>query len=205
MTGTRFYIVVILLTICGTAQSQIARRRNGNWVSPKDLDEVYRIDNYEITERYCSNDQGSLCVFIRRDFDKEPIQFYAHHRGISVILGHREQLVLINDYFATKSGRVMVVNLNSGVNAEIDRRALAMYRRQVKPDQRLWIVPEAYEFSPDDKQVLMRMVEEDVSAATAQESIEASKTYKDWWYSVNSQTGRVIREYRTNRIPKKWW
>jgi hypothetical protein len=135
MRGVRLYIVGIFLFACAAAQSQVGRRRNTNWIFPREQDEVYRTNNYEITERSCSNDEWPLCVFINR----------------------------------------------------------------------LWIVPEAYEFSPDDRKVLMRMVGDDVSAATAQESIEASRTYKDWWYSLNSQTGRVLREFRTNRIPQKWW
>jgi hypothetical protein len=128
-----------------------------------------------------------------------------HHRGIGVTLGHRKRLVLINDYFSTKLVKVVTVSLNSGVNREIDRQALSTYRRHAKPDHRLWIVPEAYEFSPDDHQVLMKMVMEYVSVATEEEAVAAARSYKESWYSVSSQTGRVIREYRTRRIPKRWW
>ena len=204
MRAGRFYTVVIILIICATAESQITRRRNTNWVCP-DLDGVYRVDKYEITQHGCSNEQGSLCVFIKRDFDKQPTQFYRHHRTILLTLGHRKLLVLINDWHASKSGSVVVANLNSGVSTEIDRQAGSMYRRNVRPDRRLWIVPEAYEFSADDRRVLIRMVDADVSASNEQDSIKASRTYRDWWYSVDSQTGRVIREYRTNKIKKKWW
>jgi hypothetical protein len=204
MRAFRFYIVVIFLIICATAQSQIVRRGNTNWVG-LNLDEVYRLNGYEITQHTCSNDQGSLCVFIKRAFDKEPIQFYAHHREVLVTVGHRKQIVLINDWFATKSGRVVVANLNSGVKTEIDRQALSMYRRHAKPDPRLWIVPEAYEFSPDDKQVLIKMVKEDVSAATASESAIASRSYKDWWYSIDAKNGRVLYEFRANHVASRWW
>jgi hypothetical protein len=203
MRPARLWIAVIFLISCSTAPSKIARRRKANWVWPNRLDEAYRIDNYEITERYCSI--GLLCVYIKRDFDMQPIQFYQHHRAILVTLGHQKHLVLINDYFATKSAKVMSVNLNSGVNREIDRQALSTYRRHARPDPRLWIITEAYEFSPDDRLVLMRVVIADVSAVTEEESVVATRSYKEWWYSVHSQTGRVIREYRTKRIPKRWW
>lgn len=196
--------IVVMFLIFSTAQSQIARRRNATWIGPR-VDEVYRLNNYEITERGCSNDEWPLCDFIKRDFDQQPIQFYMHHRGIGVTLGHRKQMVLINDYFSTKLAKVVVANLNSGSNKEIDRQALAMYRRHVKPDHRLWIVAEAYEFSPDDRKVLMKMTMESVSAATAEESVAATRSYKEWWYSVDSRTGRVTHEYRTNRIPGRWW
>jgi len=174
------------------------------WIGPR-VDEVYRVNNYEITERGCSNDEWPLCDFIKRDFDKKPIQFYVHHRGIGVTLGHRKRLVLINDYFSTKLAKVMVANLNSGSSKEIDRQALSMYHQHVRPDHRLWIVPEAYEFSPDDRKVLMKMTIESVSAATPEESVAAMRSYKEWWYSVDSRTGRVLHEYRNNKIRKKWW
>jgi len=202
MIAARLCTVVVFL-ICATAQSQIARRRNANWIGPQ-VDEVYRVDNCEISERRCSNDKWPLCDYIKRDFDKKPIQFYVHHRGIGVTVGHRKRLVLINDYFSSKLVQVVVANLNSRLNKEIDRQALAMYRRHVRPDHRLWIVPEAYEFSPDDRKVLMKMVPESVSAATASEAAGAMRSYKEWWYSVDSQTGRVIREYRTRKIPRNW-
>ena len=204
MTPIRRYIVIVLLVVSATAQSQIARRRNTTWIGPR-VDEVYRVNNYEITERNCSSDEWPLCVFIKRVFDKRPIQFYVHHRGIAATLGHRTRLVLINDYFSTKLAKIEVANLNSGSSKEIDRQALAMYRRHVKPEHRLRIVPEAYEFSRDDRKVLLKMVMEYVSAATETESVAASRSYKEWWYSVDSRTGKVIREYRTNRIPKHWW
>ena len=205
MKAIKFYIVALLLLItCATAESQVLQRRNTNWICP-DLEVAYRVDNYEITQRYCATEPGSLCVFVKRANDKAPTQFYMHHRAILVTLGHRKQLVLINDWEASKSGTVLVANLNSGVNTKIDRQARLMYQRHVKPDHRLWIVPQAFEFSPDDRKVLLRMVEEDVSAANQQDSIKASRTYRDWWYSVNSQTGRVSREYRANKIPNKWW
>ena len=194
---------MVLLVVCTTAQSQVARRRNATWIGPR-VDEVYRVRNYEITERPCSNDEWPVCDYIKRDFDKKPIQFYMHHRGIGVTLGHRKRMVLINDYFSSKLVQVVVANLNSGLNKEIDRQALVMYRRHVRPDHRLWIVPEAYEFSPDDRKVLIRMVLGSISAATESEATGAMRSYKDWWYSVDSQTGRVIREYRTNKIPRKW-
>lgn len=204
MVLPRDSIVILFLIVSASAQSQVARHPDAHWVWPKDLDEAYRVDNYEITQRTCSIDQGSLCVFIRRDFDKEPILFFVHHRSVSVTLGHRKYLVLINDWLATKSGRVVVANLKSGIDAEVDRQVLSMYRRHAKPDRRLWVVPEAYEFSPDDRKILIRIVAADVSAATGEDSIKAFKTYKDWWYSVNSRTGRVIHEYRTSRIQRHW-
>jgi hypothetical protein len=146
-----------------------------------------------------------MCAYIKRDGDKEPRLFYTHGRQIVVTLGHRRSLVLINDWEATKSGKVVVANLRSGEKRQIDSAALKIYRQHAAPDRRLWIVPEAYGFSPHDSQVLLKMVKADVSAATAEESVRASQTYKEWWYVVCSRNGQVVREYRTNRLPRRWW
>jgi hypothetical protein len=204
MGGARFYVPIILLIGGSTVLSQVVRRHNTKWVSLHP-NETRRLINYEVTERFCSADQLKRCVFIKRHFDRKLILFYTHHRQILVTLGHRKQLVLINDWGATKSGKVVVVNLKSGLKRQIDGPAVSMYGRHAAPDRRLWIVPEAYEFSSDDTQVLIKMVKEDVSAATAEESIAAGRTYRAWWYAIDSRTGKVIHEYRTSKIPANWW
>jgi hypothetical protein len=83
MRVVRRYIVGIFLFACAAAQSQVGRRRNTNWIFPGEQDEVYQTNNYEITERSCSNDEWPLCVFIKRDFDKKPILLYRHHQARS--------------------------------------------------------------------------------------------------------------------------
>ena len=185
--------LVVLLALCPAVHSQLVKRRTANWIWLQP-EAIFRINGWEVTERACPGSEGNLCAYLKRSFDKQPNFFYAHHRQIGVTLGHRQQLVLINDWEATKSGKVVVTNLKSGAQRQIDRRALAMYRRHVAPDHRLWIVPEAYEFSPDDRQVLIKMVQWDVSAATAAESLAASRSYRAWWYAVDSRDGRVLHE-----------
>jgi len=194
---------VILLVYSSTC-AQIVQHGNAHWVAPR-RDVYYRLDGYEVTERFCSDGSGNLCVYLERHGDKQPILFYIHHRQIVITLGHRRRLVLINDWEATKSGKVVIANLGSGTTKQIDRQALNMYRRRVRPDRRLWIVPEAYEFSPDDRHVLLKMVKEDVSAANAEESRLASSTYRDRWYAVDAKSGNVVREFQTSKVPGKWW
>jgi hypothetical protein len=196
--------VFVLLLVYSSTCAQIVQHGNARWVSPHP-DVAYRADGYDVTERFCSDDSGFICVYLKRDGDKEPILFYIHHRQIVITLGHRKRLVLINDWETTKSGKVTVANLSSGTTKQIDRQALSMYRRRVTPDRRLWIVPEAYEFSPDDRQVLIKMVKEDVSAATAEESRLASRTYRERWYAVDAKSGKVVREFRASKVPRKWW
>lgn len=203
LMSSRLILVYVILLVYSSTGAQSVQRGNAHWVAPHP-DVVYRLDGYEVTERFCSDASGNLCVYLKRDGEKE-ILIYIHHRLIVITLGHRRRLVLINDWEATKSGKVAVANLSLGTTKQIDRQARDMYRRRVSPDRRLWIVPEAYEFSPDDRQVLIKMVNENVSAATAAESRLASKTYRERWYAVNSQSGKVVREFQTAKVPGKWW
>ncbi len=201
----RVFIVFTLLLIYTTASAQVVERGNATWVGLKP-GVTYRLEGYEVSEHIIPGENSyTRRAYIKRDGDKEPRLFYTHGRQIVVTLGHRRSSVLINDWEATKSGKVVVANLRSGEKRQIDSQALKMYRGHAAPDRRLWIVPEAYGFSPDDSQVLLKMVKEDVSAVTAEESARSSKTYKEWWYVVGSGNGQVVREYRTNKIPTRWW
>jgi hypothetical protein len=194
----------VILLVYSSTFAQIRQRGSAHWVGPRpDVD--YRLDGYEVMERLCSDGSGNLGVYLKRHGDKEPILIYIHHRQIDITLGHHRRLVLINDGEATKSGKVVIANLSSGTTKQIDRQALSMYRRGVRPDPRLWIVPEAYEFSPNDRQVLIKMVKEDVSAATAEESRLASRTYRERWFAVDAKSGKVVREFQTSKVPEKWW
>ncbi len=201
----RFFFVFTILLIYSTASAQVVERGNATWVGLKP-GVTYKLKGYEVSEHITPGDKNyTRSAYIKRDGDKEPRLFYTHGRQIVVTLGQLRSLVLINDWEATKSGNVVVANLRSGEKRQIDSDALKMYRQHARPDRRLWIVPEAYGFSPYDRQVLIKMVKEDVSAATAEESARSSRTYKEWWYVVRSGNGQVVREYRTNKIPQTWW
>jgi hypothetical protein len=201
----RVFIVFTLLLIYSTVSAQVVERGNATWVGLKP-GVTYQLEGYEVTEHITPGENSyTRSAYIKRDGDKEPRLFYTHGRQIVVTLGHRRSLVLINDWEATKSGKVVVANLRSGEKRQIDSEALKMYRQHARPDRHLWIVPTAYSFSPHDRQVLIKMVKEDVSAVTAEESARSSKTYKEWWYVVDSGNGQVMREYQTNKIPQRWW
>ena len=202
---SRVFIVFSLLVTYSTASAQVVERGNATWVG-LNPGVTYRLEGYEVSEYITPGDKNyTRRAYTKRDGEKELRLFYTHGRQIVVTLGHRRSLVLINDWGATKSGKVVVANLRSGEKTQIDSQALKMYRQHARPDHRLWIVPEAYGFSPHDRQVLIKMVKEDVSAATAEESARSSRTYKEWWYVVRSGNGQVEREYRTNKIPQRWW
>ena len=99
----------------------------------------------------------------------------------------------------------MVADLQAHRDWQIDQAAAQRYRQAAAPDNRLIVLPEAYSFSPDDTKVLIGMYLVDLSVATAQEAAQVSNLYKKWWFVVDTSSGRVLREYRTVEIPKRWY
>jgi hypothetical protein len=191
----------VFLMISPTSAAQNVRQRDVTWIWP--VGAVLRLKGCEVKEE--SGSDGVRKVYIKRDGDEEWIPFYVDERTVGVALGYRKQLVLINDCPATKFCKVMAVDLASRKSKQIDLRAIRMYRRNVRPDNSLIIIPQAYAFSPDDKQVLVNMEHIYTSVSTAEMAAQLSKTYKNWWYIVDSTNGRVLREYRTSRLPPRWW
>jgi hypothetical protein len=145
--------------------------------------------------------------YIKRRTDKRPMLFYTHYRAIEATLGHRFRHVLINDNEASKSNKVMIVNLDTKETRQIDLAAVEMYRRNASPDGHLIIVPEAYAFSPADKHVLIKLELIYISVPFEEKALanRLKKSYKQWWYVVDSSDGQVKREHRTSKLPKNWW
>ncbi len=103
---------------------------------------------------------------------------YSHQRGISLTVGLQGHSVLINDYFAPKTCKVVTINLDTGGVREIDSAAVKEYARSANPDSRLIIVPDAQSVSPDDRQVLIKMELICVSVPTAEQAGKVGKTFK---------------------------
>ncbi|HXM50802.1 MAG TPA: hypothetical protein VN956_23365 [Pyrinomonadaceae bacterium] len=101
----------------------------------------------------------------------------------------------------------MIADLALHKSRQIDQPAIEMYRRDAQPDNRLIVIPQAYAFSPGDKQVLINMKLIYISVPVAPRKLveRLNKSYKNWWYVVDSISGQVLREHRTNRTPKRWW
>src|SRR5262245_2503388 len=182
---------------------QLVHRRGSTWVGLKP-GETFRLEQCELTEQI---DPASLLRtdFIKRNTDKEPLLFYTHHRGIVVTLGHKGQLMLINDNEATKSNKVMIVDLETNLAKQIDSEARRLYEQNSYVDSRLIIVPVAYAFSPDDRNVLIKMELIYVSMSVGQEAERVARSYKEWWYVIDSKGGQVKHEYRTSELPESWW
>jgi len=191
----------VFLIISPTSAAQNVRQKDVTWIWP--VGEILRLKGGEVKQELVSD--GVTKVYIKRDRDEEWISFYVGERNVGVALGHRKQLVLINDCPATKFCKVMTVDLASRKSRQIDLRAIGMYRRNARPNNSLIFIPQAYAFSPDDKQVLVNMEHVYTSVSTAEMAAQLSKTYKNWWYIVDSTNGRVLREYRTSKLPPRWW
>jgi hypothetical protein len=191
------------LLFCETCSAQTVRRRGIAWASPVVV--PVRLNGYEV--KSIAEPNGTIRAYIKRTKDREWLPFYEVERFLLVTLGNRKQLVLINDCPATKFCRTMVVDLRSHRKKQLDRSADEMYRRNARPDNRLVIIPQAYAFSPDDRTALinMELIYVSVPVEPTELAERLSASYKNWWYVVSSQTGRVMREYRTSKVPKRWW
>jgi len=183
--------------------AQTIKRRGVMWVAP--TSETLWLNGYEVKEE--SDSDGIGREYIRRAEDRRWIPFYTRERYVLVTLGHRRHLVLVNDCPATKLCKVKVVNLFSGESKQIDTSATKTYKRNASPDEHLVIIPQAYAFSPDDRKVLIHLELIYISVPAEQRDLanRLNRSYKNWRYVVDSASGRVLREYRTSTLPRKWW
>lgn len=200
------YFVIVFgagLFIQSTSAAQIVQRGGSTWVGLKPA-EVFRLKRYEVKEKI---EGFTRRDYIKRRVDKKWILFYKHERGIVVTLGHRGHLVLINDNEASKSNKVVVSHLETTETKQIDLQAIESYKRNASPNGHLIVIPEAYAFSPTDKEVLIKMTLVDLSLPFGERASadRLSSSYKPWWYVIDSRTGSERREYRTKRVPKRWW
>lgn len=143
--------------------------------------------------------------YIKRSDYKKPILFYTHGRGISMTLGHKRRLALIEDEEATKSVKVMVVDLKKGEQKKIDTLASKRFKEETLPNPALIVVPVPYAFSPDDAQVLIKMELIYISVATPDSAECIEHTFKQRWYAVSSKSGRVLRVFPGKEMPAGWW
>lgn len=197
-------ILTLSALVSCLSAGQITQRAGSTWVSLHGTGKIYRIGGYETWETF-DRKTYTRRVFLRKPVEKKAKLIYTHGRGISLTVGHKGQLVLVNDYFATKACKVATVDIDTGRAREIDSAAVKWYTERANPDPRLIIVPEAQGFSPDDRQVLIQMELIYVSIPTAEEAGNVGKTFKPRGYAVDSVSGQVLHEFRARRFPKDWW
>jgi hypothetical protein len=192
-----------LLIVIPVSFAQTINRKGVTWVAP--TTETLSLNTYKVKEE---TDAGGIKrEYISRSEGRGWIPFYTNERSVLVTLGHRRRLVLVNDCPASKSCKVVVVDLASRKHRQIDRAATRAYLRHASPDRRLVIIPQAYAFSPDDSKVLIHMELIYVSAPSEQRQLvnRLDRSYRDWWYVVDSVSGRVLHEYHNPRLFRSWW
>ena len=106
---------------------------------------------------------------------------------------------------ATKSIKVVVVDVASGRSYLVDRQAREHYEAEAKYDRRKLVLPRGVDFSPDDRLALLQMKLDWVFAATREEAGEIEPGYPAWSYVVDAATGKVLHVYRAPSVPKRWW
>ena len=199
------FLVVFCTLVCSCQpQLNLNQISSSAWVSFHKETTVVR-NGYKMVQSF---DPSTYVrnVYIQRKSDKKPVLFYTHKRRIEAALGHQGQLVLINDYFATKACKVVVADIDSGKNWQIDEAAQRQYMRTAPKN---WLpyhaIPKAIAFSPDDKMVLVAM-KSGYIASSAEEADAFGRRFRIWSYVVDSTDGTVLHAYQTNRaVPRNWW
>lgn len=120
-------------------------------------------------------------------------------------VGHRDRLLLIDDSCATKCERVLVGDADTGKTWRVDEPAMETYKRNFSPAPNLIITAYPIDFSPDDRQVLLSVRLVYVSVGSAGEAGSVAMTFVKVWYAVNSESGLVSGEYRSDPSHENWW
>jgi hypothetical protein len=143
-------------------------------------------------------------VYLRRPEEKERRLIFIHSRGISECIGPSGLLALINSFPATKSEEVYAAALSSGKSWRIDEQAMKLYQEHAQPSEASIIVPNGEDMSPRDDETLLRMDMIYASVPTPEQAAQLWKAFQQWWYAVDSRSGKDLHEYRSSP-PDKWW
>lgn len=209
INALRFSVVAIL---CSGAQPHVSFALSGlqviptaittpsnQWVEP-DPNKVVLSAGCKVTESFNS------VSFERDDYVQcpgfaKPHRFYRHHRVIGALISGNHDFVLVNDDYATKSSRVVLVDLVARRERTISAVPMRAYKRDVPPDPRIIVQPEGYRFSDDDKFVLMMIgpTSYSVSSRAGQKRLEREAQTR--WYMVSTSEGNVVRQYRGSQPP----
>ena len=125
-----------------------------------------------------------------------PRHFYTHSRAVDIILSNSERYLLLNDAFATKANKVVVVDIATGLQRDAGAEPLAEYRRTCNPDKRLWILSVGKGFSPDDRCVLVEIELVFVNTSDYATAGELGDGFARRWYLVSAGSGSVVSELK---------
>jgi hypothetical protein len=192
--------LIVSVAVCSSTAGEKFQRRQfvpvggePKRVGPYTIFEVVRADSVERD------------VFISLRPGEKPRKIYTHGRALGVLASHRRERLLMNDNFATKANRVVVVEVRSGVATDVGALALRDYVASYKPDLRMILLPVGHAFSEDDRLVLIQIELHYISVAEAKEAKRISDTFVPCWYAVSASTGKVIKKMETGWPPKRWW
>jgi hypothetical protein len=143
------------------------------------------------------NLEGTRHFYVQLTPQSKPILFFTNERGVDPILGHHKQYMVVNDEAAHGANEIHVVDLSTGKDWKIDGALLIAYlsvfdKRDTRP-----ILPYAAGLSPDDKQVLIQMT---LGCGNGTDPDEPSRDYV-----VDLKSGKILKEYKTDKIPDHWW
>ncbi len=142
--------------------------------------------------------------YIQRPTDKSPILFYKHCRDIDFALGNQNCLILINDSEAVDDNQVVIYDLKKRKKYRIDQEVLTQYQK-IFPNNGSFsgfIFATALAFSPNDKQVFIRL---EMDNQSVQNKVWYRK-HPQWSYVVDSANGKILKIYKTEEnIPINWW
>jgi len=216
---SRLVPVCIVLTLCctsllrgasaqGVSQSQYQQKGTAIqpaglvWVDP--TNDAAHTDGYVFSQTF-KPQTFERVVYLKEPGQPEPKALYEHYRDVSVALGHTRKIVFINDFSATKQIRVVVVKIADGSTLDVGAPVMEQYTRDVKPDPRLYLNPEGYALSPDDRLALARIKLTYLSVPTKEEAEEVQQLFQPRWYVVDTRSGLVLRSYPGENPPASWY
>lgn len=113
-------------------------------------------------------------------------------------MGNSKRYILINDSPATHVNNVLVEDLKSGKNWNIDGDSIERYKLLCVNIDDPMIISIGKGFSPDDKKILLK-----TGLSSGSFGMAEPPPYRS--YVVDLQSGKILKEYKTDKIPNHWW
>lgn len=145
---------------------------------------------------------GKYRHFIQRIEDEDPIAFYESGIGIASHVSHNRKLVLIYD---RGKSNVRVVDLETNDVWNVEKDVLESHRDSSPADwyDQIWWITEPLAFSPDDDAILLcRYVSHMLRKPDVLKRLD--NIPKNSFYVVETRTGRILKRYKKDEIPKSW-
>ncbi|MBN1808471.1 MAG: hypothetical protein JW909_05345 [Planctomycetes bacterium] len=198
----------IRITVCAVALLAGCREpvRTAVFVPPKPLlrpgSRPVRAGAYEICQR-CEKNSHRRHVYVRSSPDAEWLRVYSHERSVTIQSCVAGKL-LINDFFATKAVKVVVVDAEAGAHRRIDEAAMAEYAAEARPHPALILVPMGQALSPCGEFALI-VIELIYVSGPPEDHAVATASFQPRTYVVRTSDGSVAKRYPSARVPAAWW